>query len=139
MRKFGAEKLPWLVVEVQVDAERPDASRSGKSGLVSSSTRRYLKLVIGSVHLCEGHERAGEWELDHGTVRYAERAMAKVAYNSISRGLSTENPRAPPMADFATIAPKPPVPEGRLARAFRSELALLHLPGKLAKTKKVPK
>ena len=31
----------------------PDASRSGKSGLVSSSMRRYLKLVIGSVHLCE--------------------------------------------------------------------------------------
>jgi hypothetical protein len=29
----------------------PDASRSGKSGLVSASTRRYLKLVIGSVHL----------------------------------------------------------------------------------------
>ena len=38
----------------------PDASRSGKSGVVSSSTRRYLKLEIGSVHLCEGHERAGE-------------------------------------------------------------------------------
>ena len=39
----------------------PDASRSGnKSGLVSSSTRRYLKLVIGSVHLLEGHKRAGE-------------------------------------------------------------------------------
>ena len=29
----------------------PDASRSGKSGLVSSAKRRYLKLVIGSVHL----------------------------------------------------------------------------------------
>ena len=29
----------------------PDASRSGKSGLVSASTRRYLKLVIGSVDL----------------------------------------------------------------------------------------
>ena len=28
----------------------PDASRSGKSGLVSSAKRRYLKLVIGSVH-----------------------------------------------------------------------------------------
>ena len=38
----------------------PDASRSGKSGLVSASTRRYLKLVIGSVHLLEGHKRAGE-------------------------------------------------------------------------------
>ena len=38
----------------------PDASRSGKSGLVSSSTRRYLKLVISSVHLLEGHKRAGE-------------------------------------------------------------------------------
>ena len=84
----------------------PGASRSGKSGLVSSSTWRYLKLVIviGPVHLCEGHERAGEWELDHGTVRYAKRAMAKVACSSISTrlSLSTENPRAPPMADFAT-------------------------------------
>ena len=29
----------------------PDAWRSGKSGLVSSAKRRYLKLVIGSVHL----------------------------------------------------------------------------------------
>ena len=29
----------------------PDASRSGKSGLVSSAKRRYLKLVIGSVDL----------------------------------------------------------------------------------------
>ena len=38
----------------------PDASRSGKSGLVSASTRRYLKLVIGSVQLLEGHKRAGE-------------------------------------------------------------------------------
>ena len=38
----------------------PDASRSGKFGLVSASTRRYLKLVIGSVHLLEGHKRAGE-------------------------------------------------------------------------------
>ena len=38
----------------------PDASWSGKSGLVSASTRRYLKLVIGSVHLLEGHKRAGE-------------------------------------------------------------------------------
>ena len=38
----------------------PDASRSGKTCLVSSSTRRYLKLVIGSVHLLEGHKRAGE-------------------------------------------------------------------------------
>ena len=28
-----------------------DASRSGKSGLVSASTRQYLKLVIGSVDL----------------------------------------------------------------------------------------
>ena len=80
----------------------PDTSRSGKSGLVSSSTRRYLKLVVGSVHLCEGHERAGECELDHGTVRYAECAMVKAAYKSISTRLSTENPRAPPMADFAT-------------------------------------
>ena len=31
-----------------------------------------------------------------------ERAMVKAAYNSISTGLSTENPRAPPMTDFAT-------------------------------------
>ena len=35
-------------------------------------------------------------------MRYAERAMVKAAYNSIITGMSTENPRAPPMADFAT-------------------------------------
>ena len=35
-------------------------------------------------------------------MRYAERAMVKAAYNSISTRLSTENPRAPPMTDFAT-------------------------------------
>ena len=29
----------------------PDALRSGNSGLVSASTRRYLKRVIGSVDL----------------------------------------------------------------------------------------
>ena len=86
----------------------PDASRSGKSGLVSSSTRRYLKLVISSVRLCEGHERAGERELDHGMVRYAERAMVKAAHKSISTGLSTENPRAPPMTDFATQTARAP-------------------------------
>ena len=35
----------------------PGASRSGNSGLVSSAKRRYLKLVIGSVHLWK--ERKG--------------------------------------------------------------------------------
>ena len=38
----------------------------------------------------------------HGAVRYVECAMAKAAYKSIGTRLSTENPRAPPMADFAT-------------------------------------
>ena len=54
MRTCGAEKLPWLVIEVEVDAERAGCfadSRSGNSGLVSSAKRRYLKLVIGSVDL----------------------------------------------------------------------------------------
>ena len=31
-----------------------------KSLVLTSLTRRYLKLVIGSVHLLEGHKRAGE-------------------------------------------------------------------------------
>ena len=52
MRTRGAEKLLWLVVEVEVDAERNGcfAERQLQLGL-SSSTRRYLELVIGSVHI----------------------------------------------------------------------------------------
>ena len=34
--------------------------------------------------------------------------MVKAAYNSISTGLSTENPRAPPMEDFATQTARAP-------------------------------
>ena len=56
MRTCGAEKLPWLVIEGPMLSE-PGTSRSGNSGLVSSAKRRYLKLVIGSVHLWK--ERKG--------------------------------------------------------------------------------
>ena len=45
----------------------PDASRSGKSGLVSSAKRRYLKLVIGSVHLWK--ERNGAKKVRFGADR----------------------------------------------------------------------
>ena len=41
-------------------------------------------------------------------MRYAENAMVKAAYNSISTGLGTENPRAPPMTDFATQTARAP-------------------------------
>ena len=45
MRTCGAEKLPWLVIEVEVEMlSEPGASRSGNSSLVSSAKRRYLKL-----------------------------------------------------------------------------------------------
>ena len=71
----------------------PDASRSGKSGLVSSSTRRYLKLVIGSVHLPEGHKPAGEWELVHGERRVEILTTAKTANPSIHMRLRAEHPR----------------------------------------------
>ena len=53
-------RLGRALVVVEKMLSEPDASRSGKSGLVSASMRRYLKLVIGSVHLLEGHKRAGE-------------------------------------------------------------------------------
>ena len=45
--------------------------------------------------------------------------MVKAAYNSISTRLSTENPRAPPMADFATRTIRPKGRRRRLlVRAF---------------------
>ena len=71
----------------------PDASRSGKSGLVSSSTRRYLKLVIGSVHLLEEHKRAGDGELVHGERRVETLTTVKTANTSIHMGLRAEHPR----------------------------------------------
>ena len=52
MRTCGAEKLPWLVIKVEVDAERAGcfAERQLRLGLVGEEGR-YLKLVIGSVGL----------------------------------------------------------------------------------------
>ena len=49
------------MVEVEVDAERAGcfAERQVRLGLVVDEAI-YLKLVIGSVHLLEGHKRAGE-------------------------------------------------------------------------------
>ena len=53
MRTCGAGKLPWLVIEVEVDAERAECFAEQQLRLVVSSAkkRRYLKLVIGSVDL----------------------------------------------------------------------------------------
>ena len=52
MRTCGAEKLPWLVIEVEVDAERAGcfAERQLRLGLVGEEAI-HLKLVISSVDL----------------------------------------------------------------------------------------
>ena len=78
----------------------PDASRSGNSGVVaSSSTGRWWQPRSRRAGLCEGHERVAESELDHGTVCYAARTMAKAAGRTISTRLRTENPKARLMED----------------------------------------
>ena len=74
MRTCGAEKLPWLVVEVEVDAERAGcfAERQLRLGLVGEEaipetrdrlgrpaerTKARLRVRIGAVH--EGVDRGG--------------------------------------------------------------------------------
>ena len=73
-RRCGAEKLPWLVVEVEVDAERAGcfAERQVRLGLVGEEaipetrdrlggpaerTKARLRVRIGAVH--EGVDRGG--------------------------------------------------------------------------------
>ena len=74
MRTCGAEKLPWLVIEVEVDAERAGcfAERQLRLGLVGEEaipetrdrlgrpaerTKARLRVRIGAVH--EGVDRGG--------------------------------------------------------------------------------
>ena len=70
MRTCGAEKLPWLVIEVAVDAERAGcfAERQLRLGLIGEEaipetrrpaerTKARLRVRIGTVH--EGVDRGG--------------------------------------------------------------------------------
>ena len=53
----------------------PDASRSGNSGLVSASTRRYLKLVIASVDLWNERRNGSERGLAQCTATWVAGAL----------------------------------------------------------------
>ena len=53
----------------------PDASRSGNSGLVSTSTRRYLNLVIASVDLWNERRNGSERGLAQCTATWAAGAL----------------------------------------------------------------
>ena len=106
---------------------KPDASRSGKSGLVSSSTRRYLKPEtrdwLGSPvrrTRTSGRMRVGPW---YGALRGVRHGQGGIQVHQHA----PEHGEPASTADDRSCYPNRS-PEGtRLVRAFlRTELALLH-------------
>ena len=112
MRMHGAEKRQWLVVKVEVGAEpQLGTSRSGNSGLVSTSTGRYLKLLMHTesrLHLLEVREHTRRRGFLSGTTVYNQslpsprRSLETRARDPrFPTRLSTVRPRERPMADYA--------------------------------------
>ena len=112
MRTCGAEKLPWLVIEVEVDADEPDASRSGNSGLVSSSNEPHLKLVTPAVHLYNERRNGHERGLAQST--RAPRRLVRAASSP------TKVPRWLQAAAPSSVAVRPRTAEGKVAYPRRT-------------------
>ena len=126
MRRCGAEKLPWLVVEVEVDAERAGcfAERQVRLGLVVDEaipeTRDWLGSPVRRTRT-SGRMRVGPW---YGALRGARHGQGGIQFHQ--HGPEHGEPAS--AADDRFCYPNRPCPEGRLARAFlRTELALLFL------------
>ena len=123
MRRCGAEKLPWLVVEVEVDAERAGcfAERQVRLGLVVDEaipeTRDWLGSPVRRTRT-SGRMRVGPW---YGALRGARHGQGGIQFHQ--HGPEHGEPAS--AADDRFCYPNRPCPEGRLARAFlRAELAL---------------
>ena len=123
-RRCGAEKRPWLVVEVEVDAERAGcfAERQVRLGLVVDEaipeTRDWLGSPVRRTRT-SGRMRVGPW---YGALRGARHGQGGIQFHQ--HGPEHGEPAS--AADGRFFYPNRPCPEGRLARAFlRAELALL--------------
>ena len=122
-RRCGAEKLPWLVVEVEVDAERAGcfAERQVRLGLVVDEaipeTRDWLGSPVRRTRT-SGRMRVGPW---YGALRGARHGQGGIQFHQ--HGPEHGEPAS--AADDRFCYPNRPCPEGRLVRAFlRTELAL---------------
>ena len=124
MRRRGAEKLPWLVVEVEVDAERAGcfAERQVRLGLVVDEaipeTRDWLGSPVRRTRT-SGRMRVGPW---YGALRGVRHGQGGIQVHQHA----PEHGEPASAADDRFCYPNRPCPEGRLVRAFlRTELALL--------------
>ena len=123
MRTCGAEKLPWLVVEVEVDAERAGcfAERQVRLGLVVDEaipeTRDWLGSPVRRTRT-SGRMRVGPW---YGALCGARHGQGGIQFHQHA----PEHGEPASAADGRFCYPNHPLEGRRLVCAFlRTELAL---------------